>query len=115
MSSQTTCKKEVYESTFYGSFHPQPCSRKVWSERPNDGYCKQHHPEIAKARQAESNRRYEAKLKEKKKARVQPIIDALEVVRVRAAGRGFLVTRETEVVSLFDLGKIIDQIIKEIE
>ena len=45
-----TCKSKVYRE---GCFGRSSCTRKVWSERPEDGYCKQHHPETVAVRYAE--------------------------------------------------------------
>ena len=40
---------------------PTSCIRKVWPERPEDGYCKRHHPETVAARFAEQNARDKAR------------------------------------------------------
>ncbi len=41
------CKEEVFDS---GAWHSHQCSHNIWKDKPNDGYCKQHHPDIVKER-----------------------------------------------------------------
>ena len=43
------CKKRVFKD-----WHSHRCTRNAWK----DGFCKQHHPETVKARDAEASRRY---------------------------------------------------------
>jgi hypothetical protein len=45
-----TCKEGVWDG-----WHSHRCYRKAWK----DGYCKQHHPDSVKARQKESQRKWE--------------------------------------------------------
>ena len=54
---ETRCKETVYPNETWGSFHGHQCRHKTWQ----DGYCRVHHPDTIKARQAESQKRHEAK------------------------------------------------------
>ena len=51
----TRCVKKVMSG-----YHSHQCTRKIWK----DGYCKQHHPNTVKARNEESNKRWEEKRKQ---------------------------------------------------
>ena len=46
------CKQEVQENFIF-----RRCSRNAWK----DGYCKQHHPDIVKAKREESDRKWKEK------------------------------------------------------
>lgn len=57
--SDDRCKETVYPNERWGSFHPHACHRNAW----RDGYCKQHHPDTVKARNAAAEKRFEEKQK----------------------------------------------------
>ena len=62
MMEKKRCKQRVYPPGTFGGFHPYQCTRFVWSEHTEDGYCKIHHPITVKARQDKSHERYMAKM-----------------------------------------------------
>ena len=51
------CKERVVPNERWGAFHAHQCSRKIWK----DGFCKQHHPETEKQRDARAREQWNAK------------------------------------------------------
>ena len=56
--SDDRCKATVPSTGEYGWLHRTQCSKKVWKEHPEDGFCKIHHPAIKEKREKESYERY---------------------------------------------------------
>lgn len=57
-------KIEMCKARTYSNFYPETCSRRAWK----DGYCKQHHPDTVKSRNASRQEKYEAEYKAKEAA-----------------------------------------------
>lgn len=75
------------------------CSRKAWK----DGFCKQHHPDSVRERQAKSYRRFDEKMKrqnlpfEQLKRRTEALRETLWVLRqIRALHEGELDQQELD-------------------
>jgi hypothetical protein len=74
--TQELCKKNVFRDWCYSR-----CSHGAW----RDGYCKQHHPDVAAARKKKSNEKRDAEMAERKIKRrkleaFDDLLKALEAV-----------------------------------
>lgn len=54
---ESRCGARVYPQERRGSFYGHQCQRKAWK----DGFCKTHHPETVKARDAEREKKWREK------------------------------------------------------
>jgi hypothetical protein len=70
--SEGNCKEQVFRD-----WHNYPCSRKAWK----DGYCKQHHPDSVKARDAERTRKWEVKKEESPYRKIETLNADLTALR----------------------------------
>lgn len=69
------CKKEILYSKTGVWGKRQQCSRNVWPEWPDDGFCRQHHPETVEDRDRKSRQRYEEREKN------SPLVKAWDRIR----------------------------------